>query len=167
MITIRLLNEHDAEAYKDKRLEALENHPDVFSSSVEEELQYSIEVHASRLRAENAYTFGAFEGEKLIGVVTLVTEMKRKLKHRSDIFAMYVTTEVRRAGVGKRLMEAAIAKAKELDDVEQIYLTVSSNNAPAKKLYESVGFITIGSDPRSMKIGDTFIGEDMMALYFQ
>jgi ribosomal protein S18 acetylase RimI-like enzyme len=167
LITIRLLNEHDAEAYKDKRLEALENHPDVFSSSVEEESQYSIEVHASRLRAENAYTFGAFEDTILVGVVTLVTEMKRKLKHRSDIFAMYVTSEVRRDGIGKRLMEAAIAKAKEIEGVEQIYLTVSSNNTPAKKLYESVGFILIGSDPRSMKIGDTYIGEDMMALYFK
>lgn len=167
MITIRLLNENDAEAYKDRRIEALENHPDVFSSSVEEELQYSIEVHASRLRAENAYTFGAFEGENLVGVVTLVTEMKRKLKHRSDIFAMYVSSQVRRDGIGKRLMQAAIEKAKELDGVEQIYLTVSSNNKPAKKLYESVGFIIIGSDPRSMKIGDTYIGEDMMALYFE
>jgi ribosomal protein S18 acetylase RimI-like enzyme len=167
MITIRLLNEHDAEAYKEKRLEALENHPEVFSSSVEEELQYSIEVHASRLRAENAYTFGAFKGDSLVGVVTLVTEIKRKLKHRSDIFAMYVTSQVRREGVGKRLMDAAIAKAKELDDVEQIYLTVSSNNMPAKLLYESVGFITYGSDPRSMKIGDTYIGEDMMALYLK
>lgn len=165
MIKIRLLNEHDAKAYKEKRIEALQNHPEVFSSSVEEELEYSIEVHASRLRASNAYTFGAFEGAKLVGVVTLVTEMKRKLRHRSDIFAMYVAPEVRRYGVGKQLLESAIAKAKEMDEVEQVYLTVSTNNRAAKKLYTSVGFQIIGRDPRSMKIGDTYIGEDMMALY--
>ncbi|WP_232311222.1 GNAT family N-acetyltransferase [Robertmurraya korlensis] len=167
MINIRLLNEHDAIAYKEKRIEALQIHPEVFSSSVEEELDYSLEVHASRLRASNAYTFGAFEKDKLVGVVTLVIEMKRKLMHRSDIFAMYVTPEVRRLGVGKQLMEAAIAQAKELDEVEQVYLTVSTNNTAAKKLYESVGFEIIGSDPRSMKIGNKYIGEEMMALYLK
>lgn len=167
MIKIRLLNENDAVEYKEKRIEALQNHPEAFSSSVEEELEYSIEVHASRIRAVNAYIFGAFEEDKLVGVVTLVTEIKRKLKHRSDIFAMYVSPQVRRHGIGKRLMNAAITKAKEIDGVEQVYLTVSSNNTAAKKLYESIGFELIGSDPRSMKIDNTYIGEDMMALYFK
>jgi ribosomal protein S18 acetylase RimI-like enzyme len=167
MIKIRLLNENDAVAYKEKRIEALQNHPEAFSSSVEEEMEYSIEVHASRLRAVNAYTFGAFEQEELVGVVTLVTEIKRKLKHRSDIFAMYVTPQVRRNGVGKGLMNAAIEKAKEIGGVEQVYLTVSSNNIAAKKLYESIGFELIGSDPRAMKIDNTYIREDMMAHYFK
>lgn len=167
MIKIRLLNENDAEEYKEKRIEALQNHPEAFSSSVEEELEYSLEVHASRLRAVNAYTFGAFKEDKLVGVVTLVTEIKRKLKHRSDIFAMYVTPQVRRHGVGKQLMNAAIEKAKEIGGVEQVYLTVSSNNIAAKNLYESIGFKMIGSDPRAMKIGNTYIGEDLMALYFK
>ncbi|MEK3989760.1 MULTISPECIES: GNAT family N-acetyltransferase [Robertmurraya] len=167
MIKIRLLNENDAEEYKEKRIEALQNHPEAFSSSVEEELEYSLEVHASRLRAVNAYTFGAFEEDKLVGVVTLVTEIKRKLKHRSDIFAMYVTPQVRRHGVGKQLMNAAIEKAKEIGGVEQVYLTVSSNNIAAKNLYESIGFKMIGSDPRAMKIGNTYIGEDLKALYFK
>ncbi len=167
MIKIRLLNENDAVKYKEKRIEALQNHPEAFSSSVEEEMEYSIEVHASRLRAVNAYTFGAFEEDKLVGVVTLVTEIKRKLKHRSDIFAMYVTPQVRRYGVGKQLMNAAIEKAKEIGGVEQVYLTVSSNNTAAKNLYESIGFKLIGNDPRSMKIDDNYIGEDMMALYFK
>lgn len=167
MIKIRLLNENDAEEYKEKRIEALQNHPEAFSSSVEEELEYSLEVHASRLRAVNAYTFGAFKEDKLVGLVTLVTEIKRKLKHRSDIFAMYVTPQVRRHGVGKQLMNAAIEKAKEIGGVEQVYLTVSSNNIAAKNLYESIGFKMIGSDPRAMKIGNTYIGEDLMALYFK
>ncbi len=167
MIKIRLLNENDAEEYKERRIEALQNHPEAFSSSVEEELEYSIKVHASRLRAVNAYTFGAFEEDKLVGVVTLVTEIKQKLKHRSDIFAMYVTPQVRRHGVAKQLMNAAIEKAKEIGGVEQVYLTVSSNNIAAKNLYESIGFIIIGSDLRAMKMGDTYIGEDLMALYFK
>lgn len=167
MIKIRLLNDNDAEEYKEKRIEALQNHPEAFSSSVEEELEYSIEVHASRLRAVNAYTIGAFEEDKLVGVVTLVTEIKRKLKHRSDIFALYVTPQVRRHGVGKQLMNAAIEKAKEIGGVEQVYLTVSSNNIAAKNLYESIGFKMIGSDPRAMKIGNAYIGEDLMALYFK
>ena len=51
---------------------------------------------------------------------------------------MYVSPEKRGSGIGKALVREAIKKAKELKDVEQVYLTVITTNEPAKKLYSLI-----------------------------
>ncbi|MTT31434.1 GNAT family N-acetyltransferase [Terrilactibacillus sp. BCM23-1] len=147
---IRLLNSLDAENYLDLRLEALQNSPEAFAASYEEEKDQSFEKYKSRFQSQDSFTFGAFENEKLIGVVTLVKEKKLKLKHRANIFAMYVSPEKRGIGAGKSLMLEAIKKAKELEGIEQIYLTVVTTNDPAKRLYSSLGFKAFGKDKRAI-----------------
>ena len=101
---IRLLNSLDAENYLDLRLEALQNSPEEFASSYEEEKDQSVEKYKIRFQSQDPFTFGAIESEKLIGVVTLVKEKKLKLKYRANIFAMYVSPEERGIGAGKCLM---------------------------------------------------------------
>ncbi|MGM7722919.1 hypothetical protein [Metabacillus sp. Hm71] len=88
---IRLLNPLDAKNYLNLRLEALQSSPEAFSSSYEEEKDHPVEKYEIRFRAQDSFTFGAFENEKLFGAVTLVKEKKLKLKHRANIFAMYVS----------------------------------------------------------------------------
>lgn len=164
---IRLLKSDDASSYKALRLEALKNHPEAFASSFEEEKEFSLEVFESRLSAENVYTFGAFDGSELFGVVTLVPEEKKKLKHRANIFAMYVSPEKRGLSFGKRLVEAAISKANSLVGIKQIYLTVTSSNESAKKLYTSVGFTTYGQDKNALKIANQYFDDDLMVLFLK
>jgi ribosomal protein S18 acetylase RimI-like enzyme len=161
---IRLLNPLDAENYLDLRLEALQNNPVAFASSYEEEKDQSVEKYKISFQSQDSFTFGAFENEKLIGVVTLVKEKKLKLKHRANIFAMYVSPEKRGIGAGKCLMLEAIKKAKELDEIEQIYLTVVTTNDPAKSLYSSLGFKVFGKDKRAIKLDNTYFDEDLMVL---
>jgi ribosomal-protein-alanine N-acetyltransferase len=52
----------------------------------------------------------------------------------------------RRFGYGRRLLNALIVKAHELD-VEQIFLEVRPSNKPALELYRTSGFIEIGVRP--------------------
>jgi ribosomal protein S18 acetylase RimI-like enzyme len=104
--------------------------------------------------------------DQLIGIVTLVTERRNKLKHRANIAAMYVDPEYRRSGTGKKLLEEAIKKAKELEGIEQIYLSVTSTNEAAIKLYLSLGFTTYGKDIKALKINNRYYDEDLMAIYF-
>jgi ribosomal protein S18 acetylase RimI-like enzyme len=165
MMQIRLLESNHAEMYRNLRLEALQSHPAAFISSYEEENEFPLEKFESRLKEQDSFTFGAFDNERLIGVVTLVLEKKNKLKHRANIVAMYVDPEKRRYGIGKSLMQEAINKAKTIEGIVQIYLGVTSNNEPAKKLYYSLGFETYGNDKRALKIDNTYFDDELMVLF--
>ncbi|CAM4039243.1 GNAT family N-acetyltransferase [Mesobacillus thioparans] len=162
---IRRLNGEDAESYRALRHEALLMNPEAFSSSYEDEEGYEASRYRERLDNKSVYTFGAFDKEQLVGVVTLVPDGKVKLKHRASIFAMYVTSSHRGRGIGRALVKAAIQKGAELTIVEQIHLTVTSSNEPAKKLYASLGFKVYGVEKNSMKIDGIYYDEDLMMLF--
>lgn len=162
---IRPLEFTNAVMYREIRLKALQTCPEAFSSSYEEELVLPIEKIEGRLKEEESFTFGAWDNSDLIGVVTLVIEKKKKLKHRANIVAMYVCPEKRKSGVGKKLMQEAIKKASELNGIEQIYLAVTSNNIPAQSLYKSLGFQTYGIDKRALKIENEYFDDELMMLF--
>lgn len=52
----------------------------------------------------------------------------------------------RRFGYGRRLLNALIVRAHELE-VEQVFLEVRPTNRPALNLYRSAGFVEIGVRP--------------------
>lgn len=56
--------------------------------------------------------------------------------------------------------------ARSLPGIEQVTLAVSSDNIPARRLYESLEFETYGSEARALKIGESYVDEDLMVLYF-
>jgi predicted N-acetyltransferase YhbS len=118
---IRQIHANDAEKYRKIRLEALQTNPEAFGSSYEEEKTYSVEMFQNRLQNDHSFTFGAFEQDKLLGVVSLVVEQKIKIKHRANIYAMYVIPEKRGNGIAKSLMIEAVKKAHQLKGIEQIY----------------------------------------------
>lgn len=162
---IRQLNGNDAEMYRLLRHEALLKNPEAFSSSNEDEMYYEEQEYRQRLDSKTTYTFGAFTDGQLVGVVTLVPETKVKIRHRASIFAMYVTPSQRGHGTGRLLMKKAIQQATELNNVEQVYLTVTSSNEPAKKLYASLSFKAYGFEKNAMVIEGTYYDEDLMVLF--
>ncbi|MDP5272948.1 GNAT family N-acetyltransferase [Chengkuizengella axinellae] len=161
---VKRLNSSNAIEYRELRLEGLLNYPSAFGSSYEEEKESSNEVYENRLASE-FITLGAFENGQLTGIVTLVKETKMKLKHRANIYAMYVRSVAHGKGIGKSLMIEAINRAKELDGIEQVYLSVNKDNVAARRLYLSMGFETFGIDKRSLKIEDTYYDEEHMVLF--
>ncbi|MGE6260651.1 N-acetyltransferase family protein [Heyndrickxia sporothermodurans] len=164
-MNIKRLESKDAELYRNLRLKALKDHPEAFGSSYEEEKNHPIETFADKIHSDTIFTFGAFDQKELIGIVTLVREVKLKLKHRASIFAMYVLPEKRSFGVGNALMTKAINKANELNGIEQIYLSVVSTNSHAKKLYASLGFEKFGYEKRALKLNDQYVDEEHMVLF--
>lgn len=163
-IFIRPLQKKDGEQYKLHRLEALKQHPEVFAASYEEEKDHSAEHYADRLTSKNAITFGAFEGNTLAGSVTLFRESKIKMQHKAYLFAMFVAESHRGKGIAKALLYTAIIKAKELEGIEQLYLTVMTENHVAKKLYESFGFKPYGVEENALKVNGIYYNEDHMML---
>lgn len=162
---IRRLVATDAEYYLALRLEALQNSPESFGSTYEEEKDQPVEKYIKRFESQDSYTFGAFENRELIGIITLVKEHRVKLRHRTSIVAMYVSPTRRRLGVGMSLMKEAIMMAKELEGVEQVYLSVVTTNQSAKKLYTSLGFEVFGTEKHALKIDDSYFDEDLMVMF--
>lgn len=164
---IRLLKTTDAEEYWRIRLEALKQHPEAFSTSYEEAIRREnpIQQVSERFTTEGDFTYGAFENNNLIGVVTLVLEKQQKLKHRANIVAMYVTPNHTRSGVGTALLIEAILKAKSCISIEKVNLTVNASNEKAKKLYKKLGFKVFGIEERALKVKDTYFDEEHMVLF--
>lgn len=68
------------------------------------------------------------------------------LSGEGEITRIAVLPRFRRTGLGKKLMEAMLAKACELG-LETMFLEVRESNAPAIGLYRSFGFEQVGRRP--------------------
>lgn len=152
-MNIRQLTVDDASDYQELRLFALQESPAAFGSSYEEEVDRPLELVAERLADVQNHIFGAFASDgELQGVVTLRRDAHRKSRHKAFIFAMYVAPPYRRRGLGRALLQEAIARASQLD-LSWINLTVNSANASAVSLYHACGFETFGLERDAFRIG--------------
>jgi ribosomal protein S18 acetylase RimI-like enzyme len=168
-VEIRQLTSTDAPKYWDLRLEALRQAPEAFLTSYDDAIKREnpIAQVVSNLTTEGNYTFGAFDGEELIGVVTLLQEKAEKIQHRANIYAMYVTPKKQGLGVGESLLTAAINKAKSIDGIEKINLSVVANNEPAIKLYTKLGFKVYGLEEKAMKLNGVYLDDEHRVLHLK
>ena len=68
-------------------------------------------------------------------------------------------------GIGRRLMEAAIDVARNADGIELIDIGVAPDSAPARALYQSLGFETWGVEKHSARLEDRYVDTEMMVLF--
>lgn len=153
-MNIRQLSASDASDYQELRLFALQESPAAFGSSFEEEVNRPLEVVEERLADTVNHIFGTFGDDgRLMGTVTLRRNQHAKSAHKATIFAMYVAPDVRKQGLGRALLQAAISQARDLG-LSWLKLMVNSANAEAVTLYLSTGFETYGLEQDAFRIQD-------------
>ncbi len=150
---IRALGPQDAEAYRALMLEAYGAYPQAFTSSVAERAAMPLSWWEKRLDSPLDRLLGAFDGHVLAGIVGLAYESREKARHKVTLFGMYVNEVYQQRGLGRQLVEAAVAQARQQPRLKVIQLTVTAGNAAAFALYQRCGFIQYGLEPLAVRVG--------------
>lgn len=88
-------------------------------------------------------SWAAFDQGRPVGHIELHTRPFPSSLHRAEI-GMAVEATHRRLGIGKRLLETAIDWALKESRLDWLDLNVFAHNQPARRLYESFGFVEAG-----------------------
>ena len=104
---------------------------------------------------------GAFRNGQLIAVAEFAVQQSQKRAHKGVLWGMYVRPAARKAGVGRRLVEAICNLARQ--QVELIQLTVVRDNEQARSLYARLGFLEYGLEKNALKQGGLYYDEVLMA----
>ncbi|GJM19885.1 MAG: N-acetyltransferase [Phycisphaeraceae bacterium] len=161
---IRRLGVEDAEAYIAIRQEMLRAEPWAFWSSPEDRHASDPEAFGERVREDENVMMGGFVAGALSATCGVVRERVIKGRHRAMIVGVYVSPSARGGGLGRAVVSAAVDVARSWEGVESVVLSVSARMPAARQLYESLGFVAWGVEPRCVKIGDEAADEIHMQL---
>ncbi|HAT4455401.1 TPA: GNAT family N-acetyltransferase [Legionella pneumophila] len=159
---IRQLFDADWHLWKEIRLEALNNSPESFGSSYEEEVLMSDTDFQNGL--SKGYVLGAFVDDLLVSCAGFYTFNSIKTKHRGVLWGMYTRPEYRGRNIATALIQTLIQHAKT--HVTQLHLNCVTSNFVARNFYQKQGFRIYGTEPKALKINDTFYDEYLMVLDF-
>jgi len=161
---IRILGAEDAAAFRQLRGERLVSEPRAFGESPAEHEARPLESFRKKLAEtkDDDFVLGAFDGDRLIGAAGFSRIQRVKRRHKGGVWGMFVIPEYRRRGIARALLEALLERVRKLPDLRLVELSVTVE--PARKLYESLGFIAWGREPASLWLDGEFIDEDHMVL---
>ena len=163
---MRLLAPPDVPAYRALMLHAYEHAADAFTSTAEERALEPESWWAKRIAHPAGLTlaFGHWAGDALLGSVALEFSAKPKTRHKAHLIGMYVMPKARSSGVARALMAAALDHCRTRGDIRLVVLEATEGNAPALRLYESLGFTAFGVEPLAIRTPGGFRSKVHMAL---
>ena len=97
---------------------------------------------ASELSNPLSYWLVALDGDKVAGYVG-----SQSVLGESDMMNVAVDPDYRRQGIAEQLVTELISALKDRGNY-QLTLEVRASNTPAQKLYEKLGFVSVGKRPR-------------------
>lgn len=162
---IRPLTADDAQIYQAVRLRSLQEHPEAFGRSFEEDAALPIEEVAQQLSTVHTLTLGAFDAETLVGIVGMSRYQRRKTWHKAMLGNTYVVPQARGQGTGKALLAAMIERARASAGLEDLTLAVTVGNPAARAVYIGAGFVPFGIEPRYIKVDDRYYDIEWMILH--
>ena len=105
----------------------------------------------------------ALEGNTVVGWIDILPKRSEPFRH-CGVLGMGVSKKYRGIGIGKRLMDAALAHVEKIS-LERVELEVYSSNLPAISLYERYGFNREGVKVKACKLDGVYDDVVEMALF--
>lgn len=155
MIQIRRLGPDDFEIYRTIRLTALRTLPEAFATTEATEARRTPAELQERL--STSIVLAADEDGRTVGLAGLRPNDGPKERHKAFVWGVFVDPSAQRRGIARALLGRLIEAAPE--GVEQLTLSVLVTNQPAIALYESLGFVRWGLEPRAFRDGDRYSDE--------
>ena len=163
---IRALAPSDAASFQALRLRGLQECPEAFASSYEEEIDTPLEAIEMRLQPKpESVILGALQGTELCAIVGLQRESMAKLAHKSFIWGVYVAPEARGKGIGTEVMRHALSYSANTLRTRQVNLGVNTENAAAVALYKKLGFVEYGIERGYLLVGGVLQDEYQMVCH--
>lgn len=165
-VIIRPASEEDVPAYRDLRLEALQNHPSAFSADYPTALARPMSFWVERLGSSGPETaivnFLAVHEQELIGMCAIARRNSSKTRHGADILGMYVRPDWRGQRIAESLVNACIEWART-HDVKIVKIAAVTTNTPAIRCYARCGFHVYGVEPQALFYDNVLYDELLMA----
>jgi ribosomal protein S18 acetylase RimI-like enzyme len=134
---VQRLAPHDWAQLRDARLEALADAPYAFASTLAREERFTEQTW--RERADRGGTFGAWDGDAIVGLATGIDEGTDW-----QLVGMWVSPKLRGSGVADRLVSAVCELARQAGAMS-VRLWVTEENGRARAFYRRLGFVPSGS----------------------
>jgi GNAT superfamily N-acetyltransferase len=154
---LRPLCRSDAPDFQRLRLAALQEAPEAFGSTYEEDVLLPLDVVADRIAEVTVpprrVVFGAFDGDALVGFIGCMQEPKLKSRHKAIVWGTYVEPAARGRGVGRALLSQLITYVSQWEHVQRITLTVVERAHAARALYRAAGFELFGRELDGLRQG--------------
>jgi len=102
-------------------------------------------VIASAGRGERILLVAELPGRGIVGTVQVILDLPENQPHRGEVAKMLVRSDARRRGVGRALLAAAEAAARDRGRWLLVLDTVTGG--AAERLYRSLGWTAVGEIP--------------------
>lgn len=144
MASIELITQHNAMAFKDVRLRALQDAPTAFSSTYAAEFQLTDAewvTRAAQWTDETSIAYLAIDLGIPCGIAAGFLDKDDAT--RAHLVSMWVAPTHRRRGIGRELVDKIVDWAR-LKSARTLTLLVTSNNDPAIRFYQQLAFQKTG-----------------------
>lgn len=152
---------------KDMRLKALQTDPLAFGRTYEEESGLSEEDWKAKLTDPDVEWFFSKKDGKFVAMAGIHFLKRKVVEHKAEINGVFVDPEYRKQGVGEDLMRNLLAKLRANPKIVKIDLQVCAVQESAVKMYEKLGFRTVGIHEKSAKIDGKYYDMISMELIFE
>jgi GNAT superfamily N-acetyltransferase len=137
-ISVVVLEAGDAAAYNAFLRRGVSAHPDTLRIA---EVDVDLAPFRTDPGDEGATLVARDSDGNWLGCVTVEREQGRwKRRHIAWVMRMYVEASGAGRGIGRLLLRAAVARARSIQGISKLNLTVAAHNQRAVALYSSEGF---------------------------
>jgi RimJ/RimL family protein N-acetyltransferase len=152
-IRTRALTTQDWKTFRQIRLRALQEHPDVYLASYKDAATRTEREWAEMLDGKGKCIFGLFDGDKIIGLAAIFT-LREDPSGQSGVLAMdYIDPLYRGRRLSKLLYEARIDWAKQHPSFRRLVVSHREGNEASRHANQSFDFKFIGKEEVSWPDG--------------